>query len=241
MSEQTSSTKMTLGLILSWIFGIIFALDGIFSVFSKPIPGIIMLIMAAVLLPPIAKLVDQKWKFHLSGVMKILIVIIGLIIFGATSGTSNVSKIQQAETQKEEQQITNNEPTTNDTNTANQVNEEQPKIKTNEQQNNETETIPTQNETLSQKNAVRKAKSYLEMSAFSRSGLIKQLEFEKFSTEDAVYAVDKIGADWNKQAERKAKSYLEMSGFSRDSLIKQLEFEGFTSAQAIYGVDAIGL
>jgi hypothetical protein len=63
------------------------------------------------------------------------------------------------------------------------------------------------------------------MSGFSRDGLIKQLEFEKFSNEDAIYALDNINTDWNKQAERKAKSYLDMSGFSRDSLIKQLEFE----------------
>lgn len=108
----------------------------------------------------------------------------------------------------------------------------------------ETSTEPVDDkpsETVSQKNALRKAKSYLDMSGFSKNGLIKQLEFEKFSNEDAVYAADNIGADWNKQAERKAKSYLDMSGFSRDSLIKQLEFEGFTNAEAVHGADAVGL
>jgi len=98
-----------------------------------------------------------------------------------------------------------------------------------------------QNETLSQKNAIRSAKSYLDTAGFSRNGLIKQLEFEKFSHEDAVYAVDNVGADWNAQAERSAKSYLDVSGFSRDGLIRQLEFEGFTNEQAVYGVDAVGL
>jgi len=96
-------------------------------------------------------------------------------------------------------------------------------------------------ETLSEKNAIRKAKSYLSMSGFSRDGLIKQLKFEGFSHEDAVYATDDIDVDWNKQAEKKAKSYLNMSGFSRDGLIKQLKFEGFTNEQAVHGVDAIGL
>ncbi len=96
-------------------------------------------------------------------------------------------------------------------------------------------------DTLAQKNAVRKAKSYLDYSGFSRSGLIKQLEYEKFSHEDAVYGADNIGADWNKQAERKAKSYMDYSAFSRGSLISQLEYEGFTNEQAVYGVNAIGL
>jgi predicted PurR-regulated permease PerM len=110
MSEQTTpSKKISVGLILSWIFGVLFALTGIISVFSEPIPGLVMLIMAAVLLPPITKLVDQKWKFHLSSGMKIVVIIIGFIIFGATIDTSNVSTTQQTEPQKEEQQTTQNE------------------------------------------------------------------------------------------------------------------------------------
>lgn len=98
-----------------------------------------------------------------------------------------------------------------------------------------------QNETLSQKNAIRKAASYLDYSSFSATGLIKQLEFEGFSHVDAVYAVDNVGADWNEQAEKKARSYQDYSGFSRTGLIKQLKFEGFTNEQAVYGVDALGL
>ena len=66
MSEQTTpSKKISVGLILSWIFGVLFALTGIVSVFSEPIPGLVMLIMAAVLLPPVSKLVDQKRKIYL--------------------------------------------------------------------------------------------------------------------------------------------------------------------------------
>lgn len=49
--------------------------------------------------------------------------------------------------------------------------------------------------TLSQQNAIKKAESYLKYSGFSYSGLIKQLEFEKFSLEDATYAADNCGAD----------------------------------------------
>jgi len=41
--------------------------------------------------------------------------------------------------------------------------------------------------------AVLKAKNYLDIMAFSRVGLIEQLEFEGFSNEEAIYAVDEIG------------------------------------------------
>jgi hypothetical protein len=48
-------------------------------------------------------------------------------------------------------------------------------------------------ETLSQQQAVRKAKDYLDYTAFSKKGLIDQLKYDGFSNEDATYAVDKIG------------------------------------------------
>ncbi|WP_329604319.1 Ltp family lipoprotein [Mycolicibacterium fortuitum] len=51
--------------------------------------------------------------------------------------------------------------------------------------------------TVSQRNAVRTAKSYLSYTAFSRKGLIQQLEYEGFSTVDATFAVDSIAVDWN--------------------------------------------
>ena len=94
--------------------------------------------------------------------------------------------------------------------------------------------------TMGQKNALAKAKSYLDYSAFSYKGLIKQLEYEKFSTADATYAVDNCGADWFEQAVKKAKSYLSFTSFSRDGLIEQLEYDGFTHEQAVYGVEQNG-
>ncbi|MBQ3413354.1 Ltp family lipoprotein, partial [Candidatus Saccharibacteria bacterium] len=69
----------------------------------------------------------------------------------------------------------------------------------------------------------------------------KQLEYEKFTHDQAVYGVDNCGADWNEQAVKKAASYLKYSSFSRDRLISQLEYEGFTHAQAVYGVTQNGL
>ena len=81
----------------------------------------------------------------------------------------------------------------------------------------------------------------MSISAFSRKGLIEQLEFEGFNTADASYAVDYIQVDWNQQATAKAENYLEFSAFSRSGLIDQLLFEGFTQAQAEYRVSQTGL
>ena len=88
---------------------------------------------------------------------------------------------------------------------------------------------------------MRKAEQYLDYTAFSRQGLIQQLEFDDFSTEDATFAVDHITVDWNEQAAKKAEDYLGYTSFSRGGLIDQLEFDGFTPAQAEYGVAATGL
>lgn len=106
------------------------------------------------------------------------------------------------------------------------------------------ETTETQEEavteTLGQKNARESAESYLDFAAFSRQGLIDQLEFEEFSTEDAEYAVDALNVDWNEQAAKSAESYLEFSAFSREGLIDQLVFEGYTQEEAEFGVTAVG-
>jgi hypothetical protein len=95
--------------------------------------------------------------------------------------------------------------------------------------------------TTAQENAKRKGESYLEMSGFSRSGLIGQLKFEGFSENDAKRAIDSMKVNWNTEAEQKAKSYVDMTGFSRSGLIEQLKFEGFTNAQATHGADSVGL
>lgn len=102
-------------------------------------------------------------------------------------------------------------------------------------------TAPEPVESVSQQNARRKAEDYLGFSAFSRSGLIKQLEFEGFNNADATYGADSLDTDWYVQAEKKAKDYMDLSGFSRQGLIDQLVYEGFTVDEAEHGVTSVGL
>jgi hypothetical protein len=96
-------------------------------------------------------------------------------------------------------------------------------------------------ETAGEAQARQKAADYLDYAAFSRSGLIEQLEFEGFNTKDATYGADAQKANWNDQAALKAKEYLDYQSFSRAGLIEQLVFEGYTQRQATYGVNQVGL
>ena len=90
--------------------------------------------------------------------------------------------------------------------------------------------------TAGQRNALSSAQSYLQYSAFSKSGLVKQLKYEDYSSSEARWAVAHVRVNWYAQAVKSAKSYLRYSSFSRQGLIEQLEYEGFTTSQAAYGV-----
>jgi hypothetical protein len=176
------------------------------------------------------------WKY--SGwsktTMGIITLLFGIMILANANATKNSTSTSTPQTiqdtkQKNEEIV---EPTKSTLETSVTV---KPQVK-------QTVTIaPTSNVTMSQKNAVRKAQSYLSFSGFSRDGLVAQLEYEKFSHEDSVYGADNSGADWNAQAAKKAKSYMEISGYSRGGLIEQLLYEKFTKTQAEFGADSVGL
>ena len=93
---------------------------------------------------------------------------------------------------------------------------------------------------LEKGNALRRAWEYIAYKGFSKSGLVKQLEFDGFTHAAAEYAAENCGADWNQQAVRMAKAYLDYKAFSRSGLISQLEYEGFTHGQAEYGAKQNG-
>jgi hypothetical protein len=89
----------------------------------------------------------------------------------------------------------------------------------------------------SQSNALSSAEDYLGYEAFSRKGLVEQLEYEGYDGQDAEWAANHVDADWNEQAVKSAKSYLSYESFSETGLIEQLEYEGFTPPQAQYGAE----
>lgn len=119
--------------------------------------------------------------------------------------------------------------------------DEQAEPEAEEPQVEEAEPEPAEPElTLGQENAIGKAESYLGIMGFSRDGLIDQLEFDGFTTEEATFAVDEVAPDWNAEAAEKAQSYIDIMEFSRQGLIDQLVFDGFTQEQAEHGASAVG-
>jgi type IV secretory pathway VirB10-like protein len=164
------------------------------------------------------------------------------ILFGITTDTSQNNQATQQPATENTEVITENDnpaPVVEKTETA--PTPAKTETKTTPVPTPTPTPAPTSSETVSQKNAVAKAKSYLGYTAFSHDGLVDQLEYEQFSHADAVYGADNSGANWNEQAAKKAKSYMEYSAFSRGSLIEQLKYEKFTQAQAEYGANAVGL
>ncbi len=100
--------------------------------------------------------------------------------------------------------------------------------------------VPAQ-ETREQTNAFMSAKMHLEEMPYSHAGIVAALESEGYSHDDAVYAADKLGVDWNRKAAEMAAQYLDTMDFTREDLVDQLIYEGFTHEQAEAGATAAGL
>jgi Host cell surface-exposed lipoprotein len=97
------------------------------------------------------------------------------------------------------------------------------------------------------RNAIRSAKQYLQNQAFSKQGLIDQLDSsygDKYPVSVATAAVNSLKVNWNAEAVLAAKQYLQDQSFSCQGLIQQLSSsygDKFTLAQAQYAARAVGL
>ncbi len=111
--------RITLGLVLSWIFGILFGISGLTFLFTGSIVSGGSLILASlVILPPINKFVKDKWNFELSRGLKITLVIILFVIYAVSLSNSGDSNIDTSSS--------SNQPSTQGT-----------QINTNQEQQNE--------------------------------------------------------------------------------------------------------
>lgn len=103
--ETQKVKKITLGLVVSWIFGIVFLLAGAMTLASHVGGGILIIIAALIALPPVSKLMAEKLKFTLSGGLKFFVIII-LIGFGIGLSTAS----QTAENSSIAPSAANNQP-----------------------------------------------------------------------------------------------------------------------------------
>ena len=214
-NQSKAHTKITIGLVLSWGLGVLAAISGVTLLFSQLLTGILMLLLAAVLLPPVNKIVADKFHFSISGGLKFVVVIILLGVIGATMSTNS-----------------NSNSNTNTSNTSTAPSAEQAnEVKT------EDTSVPKE-----YKSALNKAALYANTMHMSKRGVYDQLVSdygEKFSAEAAQYAIDNVKADWNANALATAKNYQNTMNMSPAAIHDQLTSEygeKFTQAEADYAI-----
>ena len=93
------------------------------------------------------------------------------------------------------------------------------------------------------RNALRSAETYSDMMHMSKQGIYDQLTSEygeKFTPEEAQYAIDNIKGDDLETALKSAKNYQENMSMSKDAIYDQLVSdygEKFTAEEAQYAID----
>lgn len=91
-------------------------------------------------------------------------------------------------------------------------------------------------------NCYDQAMSYLDFMAFSRNGLIQQLQYEGYTDNaisNALDLLEKYYISWDTEAVKKAQEYMETFSFSQQRLYEQLIHDGFTEEQANYGASYV--
>jgi predicted PurR-regulated permease PerM len=209
-NQNKAHTKITLGLVLSWGLGVLAAISGITLLFSQLLTGILMLLLAAVLLPPVNKFVTDKLHFSISGGLKFVVVIILLGVIGATMSTDSTSNSN-----------TGTVPSAEQTNKTEAEDNSVPR-----------EYKSALNKAASYANTMHMSKQGVYDQLVSEYG-------EKFSAAAAQYAIDNVKSDWNANALAKAKSYQNTMNMSPAGIHDQLTSangEKFTQSEADYAI-----
>ena len=92
----------------------------------------------------------------------------------------------------------------------------------------------------SQKAALSKAIARTYTIPYSHVKLVNQLMEDGFSFEDAKFAADNCGADWNENAVWRVDVYFDIRPFSYKMLVNQLEYDGFTEDEIEYAAENRG-
>ena len=83
-SKKDKSKIITLGLMLSWIFGVIFGLGGIsFLVDGSAGTGIPSILISVLILPPINSYIEERFNFSLSRGLRITLVVILFVVYAS--------------------------------------------------------------------------------------------------------------------------------------------------------------
>lgn len=95
-SSEVKTKNITLGSIIAWVLGVGSALAGVSMIGSKPLAGVLYLLVAIVLIPPISRGIQSKLNISLSRSVKVLIVLVLFFIIGTTMAGPSSPKIETA-------------------------------------------------------------------------------------------------------------------------------------------------
>ncbi|MBU2633696.1 MAG: hypothetical protein KJ674_00470 [Nanoarchaeota archaeon] len=105
--------KITLGFILSWIFGILFLFTGMGVIGQGSVVyGILIILFSAMIIPYFNKIASEKLHFEISGGIKFALVILIIICIGLSISASNSKSSNSDSTQKEMNEVTQKAQTT---------------------------------------------------------------------------------------------------------------------------------
>jgi hypothetical protein len=92
MAKKKEVKKIGLGLILSWIFGILFFIGAFKSLIRFNLDSFLtLLIMGAFIFPPLLKIYEEKFNFKISRWLKIIVIIIGLSLVMSFSVSNSIN------------------------------------------------------------------------------------------------------------------------------------------------------
>ena len=78
---------------LSWIFGVALAFFGFVGAMASDfIPGVMLALMGAILIPPVGQFIEKKWNFKLTTAKKAIFLVIGFLIFALSIDSPDSSK-----------------------------------------------------------------------------------------------------------------------------------------------------
>ena len=106
VKNKDKSIKIGVGLIFSWIFGVILVLASISNLVSGAVAsGLVYLLTSCFIFPPITKIIQKKFNIQFSRTIKIIVFFVGIILAANLMTATIVEDINN-------NQNTNNQPNT---------------------------------------------------------------------------------------------------------------------------------
>lgn len=93
-SNEVKTKNITSGLVFGWLFGVIFVIMGLTNLGSNTASGILFLIAALLILPPINKLLKEKAHISIAKSLRVIIVGILLIVGFSFVGSDAVKEAE---------------------------------------------------------------------------------------------------------------------------------------------------